>query len=100
MIFLHSSMRCELLLHRQFKKDLQKLKRAGWNMEQAKAALFVLAEGPPFPVKYGVHELQGSMQGVYDMHVTHNWLILFCYREKNVIEILRTGTHASINLTE
>lgn len=93
-------MRCKLLLHRQFKKDLQRLKRAGWSMEQAQTALIALAAGSPFPAKYGVHELQGSMKGVFDMHVSHNWLILFTYREKNVIELLRTGTHASINLTD
>jgi len=100
MLFLHSSMRYKLLLHRQFTKDLTRLKRAGWNMEKAKAGMRMLAEGPPFPAKYHVHELQGSMKGVWDMHIAHNWLILFRFQETKVIELLRTGTHASINLTE
>lgn len=93
-------MRCELLLHRQFKKDLEKLKRSGWSMTKMKSALSSLADGPPFPVSLKVHELEGDLQGVYDLHVSHNWLILFRYQKKDVIEILRTGTHASINLTE
>ena len=69
-------------------------------MEKMKKALDVLADGPPFPVSYNVHELSGTLLGVYDMHVSHNWLILFRFQSKHVIEVLRTGTHASINLTE
>lgn len=93
-------MRCDVLLHRQFVKDLEKLKRSGWPMVKMKSALGALASGPPFPVSLKVHELEGALQGVYDLHVAHNWLILFRYQGKNVIEVLRTGTHASINLTE
>ncbi len=93
-------MRCELRLHRQFAKDLERLKRAGWPMERMKKALHVLASGPPFPKLWNIHELQGDLAGVYDMHVSHNWLILFRYSDKNIIELLRTGTHASINLSK
>lgn len=92
-------MRCELLLHRQFKKDLERIKRSGWSMDNMQKALEALADGPPFPASFNVHALQGTLQNVYDMHVAHNWLILFRYESKNVIEVLRTGTHASINLT-
>lgn len=93
-------MRCELRPHRHFEKDLARLKRAGWPMEKMKKALGVLANGPPFPPSWKIHPLDGPLAGIYDMHVAHNWLILFCYREKNIIELLRTGTHASINLTD
>lgn len=93
-------MGCKLLLHRQFTKDLMRLKQAGWNMEKTKAGMRILAQGPPFPAKYRVHELQGAMKGIWDMHLSHNWLLLFRYRDVHVIELLRTGTHASINLTE
>jgi mRNA interferase YafQ len=90
----------ELIIHHQCERDLKKIKRAGWDMEKVKEALLILRKGPPFPAKYHVHELQGEMQGIFDMHVAHNWLILFAYTKENTIEILRTGTHASINLTE
>lgn len=69
-------------------------------MEKAKESMRMLAEGRPFQAKYRVHELQGSMKGVWDMHIAHNWLLLFRYRDAKVIELLRTGTHASINVSE
>ncbi len=69
-------------------------------MTKMKSALQALADGPPFPVSLKVHELEGALKGVFDLHVSHNWLILFRFQSKSVIELLRTGTHASINLTE
>ena len=62
--------------------------------------LDALSAGPPFAAKYHVHELQGDLQGVWDFHVARNWLILFRYIDASTIELLRTGTHASIGLTE
>ena len=92
-------MRHELVPRRQFLRDIKRLKEAGWPMQALTEFLDCLRRGHPFPEKYQVHELHGELEGVWDGHVRQNWVVLFRYRKKGIIELSRTGTHASLGIS-
>ena len=92
-------MSSELHVHRQFVKDVKRLKKAGWDMRKLKSFLQELRKSPPFPEQYSVHPLQGDLQGVWDAHITQNWVVLFRRVQPGIIELLRTGTHGYLNIS-
>ncbi len=55
-------------------------------------------ESPKLPEKYRTHPLKGSFAGTWDAHLAHNWVVLFRYLDTDTIELLRTGTHASVGI--
>ena len=89
----------ELRLHRQFVKDAERLKKAGWDMKKFSIFLQELRKSPPFPHQYEIHQLRGAMEGVWDAHITQNWVVLFRQPRDGVIELLRTGTHQYLGLS-
>lgn len=92
-------MKYELRYHGQFLKDMKRLKQGGWKLQKLEEFFLELQKGPPFPFRYQVHPLHGDMDGVWDAHITQNWVVFFRYNRKDVIELIRTGTHASLNLS-
>ncbi|MSR86825.1 type II toxin-antitoxin system YafQ family toxin [Candidatus Peribacteria bacterium] len=92
-------MTCKFRFHRQFDKDVKRLKKAGWNMPQLQKFFQELQKGPPFPERYNIHPLKGDMQGTLDAHITHNWVVLFRQQEPGIVHLLRTGTHGYLNLS-
>ena len=91
-------MRYELHRHRQFIRDVKRLKKAGWNLGILGDFLEALQKGQPFPARYKIHPLHGELGGIWDAHIVHNWVILFRFVGDSTIELLRTGTHASVGL--
>ncbi len=51
----------------------------------------------PLPVKYEAHMLIGDQQGIWDIHIRQNWIVLL-KKEKDTITLLRTGTHAMLGI--
>lgn len=92
-------MNYELDYHRHFLKDAKRLKQSGYKMQKLEEFFLDFQKGPPFPHHYHVHPLTGDMSGIWDAHLSENWVILFRYRGKGTIELIRTGTHASLGLS-
>lgn len=87
----------EIHYHRHFKRDLERLKRAGWDLEPLRTfmkALFVF----PLPKRYGLHKLHGELEGIWDVHIAHDWVVFFRYVDESDVELLRTGTHAMLGM--
>ena len=89
----------KLLFHRQFDKDVKRLKKAGWDVRKLEAFLLELQKSPPYPDNYNIHPLQGNLDGVWDAHVMHNWVVLFRPLQPGAIELLQTGTHQYLGLS-
>lgn len=89
----------KVIFHRQFDKDVKRLKNSGWDVSKLQKFVGEIRKGPPFPERYEIHSLQGDMQGVLDGHVVQNWVVLFRFLESNTIEFLRTGTHGYLGLS-
>lgn len=51
----------------------------------------------PPPAKYEAHLLSGEHEGIWDIHLRQNWIILLRLKD-GTIYLLRMGTHAELGL--
>ena len=67
-------------------------------MEPLEELLRMIAEGmwPPL-AKYEAHRLSGELEGIWDIHIRQNWVVLAKF-EQETVYILRMGTHAELGL--
>ncbi len=80
----------------QFKKDVKKIKKRNYDIEEFKKVLKILQETGTLPYeKYKTHLLKGNYKGYYDSHIEPNWLIIW-KKTGNIIELARTGTHSDL----
>lgn len=84
--------------HKNFKRDVKKLRLAGWDMEPLEEFLDALMKDEwPLPKRYEAHPLHGDLEGTWDIHLRQNWLVFF-RKENDAILLLRTGTHAHLGI--
>lgn len=51
----------------------------------------------PPPAKYEGHLLTGKFEGIWDVHLRQNWVLLLQFQE-GTVHFLRMGTHAELGL--
>lgn len=85
-----------IIFHHQCDKDIARLKKSGWNMD-AFATFLRDCQQWPLPLRYEAHQLLGEEQGIWDIHIRQNWVVLL-KKNGNVITLLRTGTHAMLGI--
>lgn len=51
----------------------------------------------PPPGKFEAHLLSGHFEGIWDIHLRQNWILLLRYHEGTVF-FLRMGTHAELGV--
>ena len=82
---------------RQFRNDVQRMKRLGKDFEELRAAVDLLAENDELPAGYSPHKLTGEWKGAWECHIESDWLLVYEVTEREVIMILiRTGTHSEL----
>lgn len=81
----------------QFRKDWKRMQKRGKDMRRLEAALRVLAEGGKLPPAQRDHALTGDYAGFRECHVEPDWLLVYCYRDDQLILVCaRTGTHSDL----
>jgi mRNA interferase YafQ len=83
----------------QFKKDVKRCRKRGWDMSGLATAIGLLQNEEELPAEYKVHPLVGDRRGQMDLHIKGDWILL--YRIENELELLRlerTGTHSDLNI--
>lgn len=83
--------------HRQFRKDLQRLRKSGVDMTVFEVFVEDLQRSWPLPTKYQAHLLHGKYAGIFDVHIRQNWVV-FLKKKADKVILLRTGTHASLRV--
>lgn len=82
---------------KQFDKDVDRLKKRGYDLELLKRAINLLATGKPMPEQYLDHPLKGDKRDCRECHISFDWLILYRKDKNRLILLLqRTGTHSVI----
>ena len=79
-------MSLQIKVHKQFVKDLRKVKLNQTNLEK---------KGKNLPPEAKDHQLQGEWNDVREFHIAGDLLVLF-RKEKNEIHLLRIGTHSQL----
>jgi mRNA interferase YafQ len=82
---------------KRFLKDVKKWRQSGKNMEPFEEFLRIIQDIWPPPARYEAHLLVGPFDGVWDIHLRQNWVLLLQFRT-GTVRFLRMGTHAELGL--
>jgi mRNA interferase YafQ len=81
----------------QFKKDVKRADKRGWNMAKLKAVLELLIDGEPLPPELKDHPLRGHFAGSRDCHIEPDWVLIYTLTENDThVRFERTGTHSDL----
>ena len=81
----------------QFKKSLKLCKKRGFPLELLQEAIHILAEYGELPARYKPHTLSGKYAGIWECHISPDWLLLWSKNEDElVLLLLETGTHSDL----
>lgn len=87
----------EILVTNQFKKDIKRLLKRGYDMNVIKNAIMELTESGQLPTALLPHKLSGNYNGHWEAHLKNDWLIIWkIFEEQNEIWLTRSGTHSDL----
>ena len=85
----------EIQISNKFKKDSDKLKKQGKDLQKLRLIISILANEESIPNSYKDHSLKGNWQGFRELHIEPDWLLI--YRIKNnELQLSRTGSHSEL----
>ena len=79
----------------QFKKDVERQRKRGKDLEKLMEVIEKLIAGGPLPPKLREHPLTGNWDGWRDCHVEPDWLLIYKLTSDRLI-LGRTGSHADL----
>lgn len=79
----------------KFKKDVERMKRRGKNMDELKKVILMLVDEKPLPVKYQDHALIGNYSDCRECHIQPDWLLIYMLMGDQ-IHFVRTGSHSDL----
>ena len=81
----------------QFKKDCQKMKKRGYDLQDLEDILNILIVGEKLPEKNKDHDLVGNLIGFRECHITPDWLLIYYLQsDRLVLVCARTGSHSDL----
>jgi mRNA interferase YafQ len=81
----------------QFKKDIKRCLRRGYNMTLINTAMELLCKNGTLPPDYFPHPLHGSYAGDWECHIQPDWLMIWYIDTlENAVYFIRTGTHSDL----
>ena len=87
----------KLALTSRFNKDLKKILKRGYAMQELHNVINLLQAGINLPSKYRDHALGGNWAGHRECHVKPDWLLIYkVENEVLVLTLVRTGSHSDI----
>jgi mRNA interferase YafQ len=85
----------EIVFKKQFKKDVERIKRSGRQMERLSEAIDLLAESKPLPSINRDHQLVGNMKDYRECHLGGDWLLVYQLSD-DTVTFIRTGSHSEL----
>ena len=80
-----------------FKRDLKRVQKRGYDISLLTEVIKILASGQPLPERNRDHALSGSFDGCRESHITLDWLLIYEISDENLIlSLTRTGTHGDL----
>ena len=78
----------------QYLKDLKLARKRNLDEDKLNHLIKLLISNTNLPKKYKNHLLKGNYQGLYECHITPDWLLIYSKNEIiKLITLIRTGTH-------
>ena len=79
-----------------FKKCLKKYRHKTVVLEELKKIVGLLINETAIPVKYCDHELKGNHQGIRELHLKPDELLLYVKLNQEKIVLMALGSHSEI----
>ena len=90
-------MKYDVRMSARFKKDMKLVQKRGYDQRLIFEVIELLANGMKLDEKYKDHLLTGDYGGFRECHITPDWLLVYQYREQELLLLLsRTGTHSDL----
>ena len=90
-------MRLELVLSNQFKKDLKRIKKRGWDLDALGVVVEKLLSGETLEETYHDHSLGGEYQNFRECHIEPDFLLIYrIYEDALELFLFRTGSHSDL----
>mgnify|MGYP006340968389 FL=1 len=81
----------------QYKKDVKLAKKRNYNISELLEVVKKLSFGLPLEEKYKDHALEGNWKNHRELHIRHDWLLIYQIKDDILIlELSRTGTHSDL----
>ena len=80
----------------QYKKDYKRYRNNPQKVAALKDVLDMLSNEQPIPAEYQPHPLHGRYKGCVECHVQGDFLLIWLDPKKNVIELVRLGSHSEL----
>ncbi len=81
----------------RFKREYKLIKKRGYNTELLKAVVEMLARGEPLPIQYKDHPLHSNWKGYRECHIQNDWLLIYKYKnDELILSLTATGTHSDL----
>lgn len=78
-----------------FDQDVDRLKEMGYQIDDLKYVIGVLAKEKKLNPKYMDHPLRSKYANMRECHIEDNWLLIYRI-EKKVLHLIATGTHEDL----
>ena len=87
----------EVRITKTFRKDTERCRKRGYDMELLKQAIRLLEADGKLPSSYRPHKLSGNYEGCWECHIKGNWLLIW-EQDDTAFTLLftGTGTHADL----
>ena len=90
-------MKYDVRMSTRFKKDMKLVQKRGYDQRLIFEVIELLANGMKLDEKYKDHLLTGDYGGFRECLITPDWLLVYQYREQELLLLLsRTGTHSDL----
>lgn len=87
----------DLVTTTQFRKDLKRIRKRGYDLSKLDDVLQRLLAEEPLEEKHRDHDLIGDYKGFRECHIEPDWLLVYAVDKGNLIlTASRTGTHSDL----
>ena len=81
----------------QFRKDLKRIRKRGYDLSKLDCILQKLRAEEPLPEQNRDHDLIGDYKGFRECHIEPDWLLVYAVdKEKIILTASRIGTHSDL----
>ena len=82
---------------KRFEKDVKRCIKRSYPMEKLKEVIKLLEDKGTLPPKYRPHKLSGNYEGIWECHITSDWLLMWQQDDAELILLfVSTGTHSDV----
>lgn len=82
---------------KQYLKDLKLARKRKLDEQKLNLVIKILITGDKLPLHYKNHRLTGTFKGLYECHISSDWLLIY---SKDItiklITLIRTGSHSDL----